>query len=234
MNNTWGVGGTTKHFACLIFGIALMAASVAMAKIALLGTSPISSVPNVLSELTPLTIGQWTIVYMVLLIILEWIVLGHYFDWHNVIQIIPSAFFGVMIDTFVRLLHFLTTSNYLLQLLLTLLSIVLLATGVFFEVNSRTLMMAGEGITAAFAFRKKMAFGRMKVRVDVSMVLLALLLSFGFGRQLIGVREGTVLSALLSGRIVGLIETHLPKLKIWVSGVTEDGEVVATSVKQSK
>ncbi|WP_257882999.1 hypothetical protein [Loigolactobacillus coryniformis] len=45
MIKTWGVIGTIRHFTCLLFGIALMAASVALAKIALLGTSPISSIP---------------------------------------------------------------------------------------------------------------------------------------------------------------------------------------------
>lgn len=85
MIKTWGVIGTIRHFTCLLFGIALMADSVALAKIALLGTSPISSIPNVLSELTPLTIGEWTMVYMFLLIFLEWLVLRHYFSWGNVI-----------------------------------------------------------------------------------------------------------------------------------------------------
>lgn len=79
-----------------------MSASVALSKIALLGTSPISSVPNVLSEITTLTIGQWTIVYMILLIGLEAVALGRRFSWINVIQLIPSLFFGIMIDWFVQ------------------------------------------------------------------------------------------------------------------------------------
>lgn len=216
MIKTWGVIGTIRHFTCLLFGIALMAASVALAKIALLGTSPISSIPNVLSELTPLTIGEWTMFYMFLLIFLEWVVLRRYFSWGNVIQLIPSLFFGVMIDWFVHLFHFIKLPNYGVQLGLTLISIVLLAFGVFFEVNSRTLMMAGEGITAAFSFRVKIAFARMKVRADVTMVIVAIAISLIFGHQLIGVREGTILSALLSGRIVGLIEAHLPRLTAWV------------------
>lgn len=93
MIKKWGTISTIKHFVCLILGIGLMSASVALSKIALLGTSPISSIPNVLSELTPLTIGQWTILFMIVLIGLEWIALRQYFSWLNVIQIIPSLFF---------------------------------------------------------------------------------------------------------------------------------------------
>lgn len=222
MVRKWGVLGTIKHFACLLFGIGVMSASVALAKIALLGTSPISSIPNVLSELTPLTIGQWTIFYMIFLVGLELVVLRGNFSWINVVQLVPSVFFGVMIDWFVKLFGFIKLPNYWVQLGLTLISIVLLAIGVFFEVNSRTLMMTGEGITAAFAFTKRMAFSRMKVRADLTMVACAIILSLIFSHQLIGVREGTVLSAILSGRIVGMIELHFPRLTAWVRGDDDD------------
>lgn len=221
MNKEWGITGIIKHFACLIFGIGLMSASVALSKIALLGTSPISSIPNVLSELTSLTIGQWTILFMIILIGLEWVALRKDFGWQNVIQIIPSLFFGVMIDWFVKFFSFIKLPNYGAQLMLTLISILLLAFGVYFEVNSRTLTMAGEGISVAFALAKKTPFTQMKVRVDLTMVIVALVLSLVFTHQLIGIREGTVLSALLAGRIVGLIEAHFPKMTAWVRGTDE-------------
>ncbi|WP_156126968.1 YczE/YyaS/YitT family protein [Paucilactobacillus wasatchensis] len=222
MIRKWSLSKTVRHFLCLLFGIGLMSASVALSKIALLGTSPISSVPNVLSEITTLTIGQWTIVYMILLIGLEAVALGRRFSWINVIQLIPSLFFGIMIDWFVQFFSFIKLPNYWVQIGLTLISIILLAIGVFFEVNSRTLMMAGEGVTAAFAIAKRMSFSRMKVRADLTMVIAAVIISLLFSHQLIGVREGTVLSALLSGRIVGLIENRLPKLTKWVRGSDED------------
>lgn len=60
-----------------------------------------------------------------------------------------------MIDWFVKFFSFIKLSNYWVQIGITLFSILLLAIGVFFEVNSRTLMMAGEGITDALAFSKK-------------------------------------------------------------------------------
>ena len=50
------------------------------------------------------------------------------------------------------------------------------------------------------------------------MVLGAVLISLIFSHQLIGVREGTILSALLSGRIVGYIEERFPQLTAWLRG----------------
>ncbi|WP_252902672.1 hypothetical protein [Paucilactobacillus hokkaidonensis] len=137
-----------------------------------------------------------------------------------------------MIDWFVKFFSFIKLSNYWVQIGITLFSILLLAIGVFFEVNSRTLMMAGEGITDALAFSKKVAFSRMKVRTDITMVIVALIISLVFSHQLIGIREGTIFSALLAGRCVGLIERHFPKLTAWVRGSNEHGNSKTEQVLQ--
>lgn len=208
--------GWVKHGGLLLLGLLLMAASVALAKVATLGTSPISSIPNVLSILSPLTIGQTTILFMMVVIFLEWVVLRREFGWANLIQLIPSVLFGTLIDVFGRLFAGLHPQAYWFQLGLTLVSVVILAVGVFFEVNSRTLVMAGEGISAALAYRFQRPFGVTKVRVDISMVLGAVILALVGTHSLIGVREGTVISALVTGQLVGLIEERLPRFTAWV------------------
>ena len=108
-----------KHVCLLVLGLLIMSASVALAKIATLGTSPISSVPNVLSMLVPLTIGQTTILFMILIILLEWVVLRKDFGWMNLIQPLPSILFGAMIDWFVNQFSFLQPSVYWEQMGLT-------------------------------------------------------------------------------------------------------------------
>lgn len=206
-----------KHLVTLVIGILIMSLGVAISKIATLGTSPISSIPNVLSFIVPLTIGQTTMILMVVLIILEWIILRRDFNWQNLIQLIPSFLFGIMIDYFVRLLDFLTPTNYLVALAMTLVSIVILAIGVYFEVNARSLVMAGEGIAAAIAFVTKKPFGQTKVRADITMVVVAVLISLIFTGKLIGVREGTVFSAVFAGRIVDFLEFHFEGFTNWLN-----------------
>ncbi len=210
------IGKTIKHFVVLLIGLTLMSASVALAKIAALGTSPISSVPNVLSLITPFTIGQMTIVFNMLLIFLEWVLLQSQFSWSNIIQIIPTFFFGVMIDGFGTLFSFIQPDTYLVQLGLTVLSTFVLAFGVLLEVNSRALIMAGEGIAAALSLKFQRPFEIMKVRADLSMVLAAVILTLVFTHNLNGVREGTILAALLTGRVVGWLESHLTGFVTWL------------------
>lgn len=168
-----------------------MAIAVALAKLASLGTSPISSIPNVVSLMTPLTIGQVTILFMIVLILLEAAFLRHEFSPWAWLQLIPSVIFGVLIDTFTHWLNWLPLQHYGAQLLATLLSIVILAWGVFFEVNSKTIVMAGEGIAGAVAVATHREFPRAKVWCDGAMVVVAIILALFGLHGLVGVREGT-------------------------------------------
>lgn len=186
-----------------------MAAAVALSKIASLGTSPIASIPNVLSFLTTFSIGNLTIVFSFFLVLCEAIVLKKYFSWRNFLQLIPGVLFGTFIDFFTNIFQFIQLEHYFGQLILTFLSIGVLACGVFLEVKSATVVMPGEGIAAAVAFRLKKPFAVVKVRADFTMVLIAVLLSLLFTRSLVGVREGTILSALLTGKLVGIIDKYL-------------------------
>lgn len=205
-----------KHYLCLALGLVLMAFSVALAKLSGLGTSPISSVPNVLSLLTPLTIGQTTMIFMTLVVVLEAVILGRDFNWRNIVQLVPTFLFGELIDVAMRILAPFAPHAYWARFLAVCMATVILALGVFFEVNSRTIMMAGEGIAAAFAFRLKRPFAVMKVRCDIGMIVLAVLIAVIFTHHLVGVREGTILAALLTGRCVGFIERLSPRFTAWV------------------
>lgn len=205
-----------KHYLILLIGLLLMSLSIALAKIATLGTSPISSIPNVLSFLTPLTIGQSTMILMILIIILEFIILRDKFGSLNIIQLVLSLLFGLMIDFFGKWLTFIHLTNYLQQLILTFISILILAMGVLFEVNSRTIIMPGEGIAAALSLRYQKPFAVMKVRCDITMMLTATVLALLFLHGLVGVREGTVLSALITGRLEGFFEKITPNFINWL------------------
>ena len=55
----------------------------------------------------------------------------------------------------------------------------------------------------------KKEFGTMKITFDVTMTLAAAALSFVFMSHLAGVREGTVIAALLVGAIARFIGKHL-------------------------
>ena len=84
-----------------------------------------------------------------------------------------------------------------------------MAAGVSLEVKANVVVLAGEGVVLAICrVLPKVKFGYMKVGFDVTLVLIACILSILFIGHLQGVREGTLAAAFL----VGLIAKQLGKL----------------------
>lgn len=208
-----------KSLVVLFGGISLMSIGIALAKLAQLGTSPISSIPNVLSYITPLSIGNLTMLFMVLMILLQIIILREV-NLPIVLQIVPGIVFGWLIDVFVDLLTAwglpAFMGHYLEQLAFTLLGMVVLSLGVFLEVNSRSILMPGEGLVVALTLRTKKPFGKLKMFTDLTMVAVALVISLLYFRGLVGIREGTIIAALFTGRLVTLYDPLIP----WVDRFT--------------
>ena len=81
----------------------------------------------------------------------------------------------------------------------------ILALGVYFEVCANLLYVPGEGLVRAIAFKKK-DFGRIKIIFDIILCILSIIISFIFLHKIQGLREGTILSAILVGSFVCLYQ----------------------------
>ena len=198
-----------KRYLLLLIGLAIMAFGVAFSIKASLGTSPISSVPYVVSLFTPLTVGTATITMHCVFILLQILILRK--DYHPIqlMQLPVSFFFGYLTDFGVWAVQGITCNTYWQQWIVCIIGILLVAVGVSFEVKAGVVVLAGEGVVLAICrVLPKVKFGYMKVGFDVTLVVIACILSIVFTGRLQGVREGTVAAALL----VGLIAKQLGKL----------------------
>lgn len=209
-----------KSLVVLFVGISLMSIGIALAKLAQLGTSPISSIPNVMSYITPLSIGNLTMIFMVLMIFLQMVILREV-NLPIILQIVPGLAFGGLIDVFVDVFTNLglpaLMGHYLEQLAFTLLGMVVLSLGVFFEVNSRSILMPGEGLVVALTLRTKKPFGKLKMYTDLTMVAVALVISLLYFQGLVGIREGTIIAALFTGRLVTLYSPLIPWVDLFTT-----------------
>ncbi|MCC8140605.1 MAG: DUF6198 family protein [Lachnospiraceae bacterium] len=201
-----------KRYLFLIVGLFIMAFGVAFSIKAGLGTSPISSVPYVLSEATPLTVGNITILMHCIFVLLQILILRRKFQPVQLLQLAVAVIFGYMTDFAVWVLSPLTCSGYAMQWVFCLIGIALVATGVSFEVTAHVVTLAGEGLVLAICQVAPVKFGTMKVSFDVSLVVIACILSFVFLHGLYGVREGTVMAAIFVGTISRQINKPLGKL----------------------
>lgn len=114
-------------------------------------------------------------------------------------QLPVALIFGSLTDFAVWALDGVSAGNYLEQWLLCVVGIVLVGVGVSMEVTANVVTLAGEGMVLAVCKVFPVKFANAKIRFDVTLVVIASILSLVFLRQLVGVREGTVAAAILVG-----------------------------------
>ena len=202
-----------KRYLFLCAGLCIMAFGVAFSIEASLGTSPISSLPYVSSLLTPLSVGNTTILMHCVFILLQILILRKRYDPIQLIQLPVAFLFGYLTDFAVWTLDKVTYNTYWQQWILCILGILLVAIGVSFEVAANVVTLAGEGVVLAICKVCPIKFGYMKVAFDVTLVLISCILSLIFLGGLHGVRKGTIAAAVLVGLVAKEVNRPLKKFE---------------------
>ena len=191
-------------------GVLINSFGVALITRAALGTSPISSLPYVLSFRFPVTLGQFTFAMNLFFILGQVLLLRRDFQPIQLLQVAVNAVFSAFIDVSMGLLSWLEITSLPMAVLVLALGCAVLAFGISVEVAPRVLMVPGEGIVQAIAAVTGWRFGNVKVGFDAALVSTALVLSLLFFHRLQGLGAGTILSALAVGRFVNLYNRRLP------------------------
>lgn len=202
---------TPKRYLLLILAVMIQSAGIALVVKSLLGTSPISSLPYVLSLISPFTFGQTTFAVNMVFVVFELLMLRRDFPAIFWLQVPVTILFGFCIDFFMQLFAILPEA-YALKLLLCLLGTSLVALGVAGQGIADVLMLAGEGAVYVFARKFHIDFGKVKVGNDISLVAIAAIVSVLTMGTIEGIREGTLISALLTGIIARFYLRHLSRI----------------------
>lgn len=215
-----------KRYLIFLVGLFVNSLGVSLITKANLGTSPISSIPYVLSLNFPFTLGNFTIFFSIFLIALQLIILRKNFKLEHILQIPVSIIFGYFIDLTMILFSWVNPEAYIMKIVYLLMGCLILGVGVYMEVLADVVMLPGESFVRAIVLTWKTNFGTTKICFDVSMSVIAAVLSFVFAGRLAGVREGTVIAALLVGFIARLIGKKLAFLKdmIFPESVSAENE----------
>lgn len=192
-----------KRYIVFFIGLFINALGISFITKADLGTSPISSIPYTLSLYFPFTLGEFTVAFSVLLILLQILLLRSRFEKIQLLQIPVSLIFGYFIDFTMNLLFFLAPQSYPTKLVSLFIGCLILGFGVYTEVLANVVMLPGEGFVKAVCTAFNREFGKTKVCFDASMSIGAAVISLVLFHHLEGVREGTIISALLIGTIAG-------------------------------
>ncbi len=192
-------------------GLVCIALGIAMAKMAGMGTSPISSMPAVLTAAceqggVPMTMGAWTFVFNAAFFVLEIALLRRAFKPIHFLQIPLFFVLAVSVDAWLGLLSGIELHSYAEEAAFLALSILALGVGIRVQLEADLLMTPGDAAVQVVSYVARRPFNRCKVAWDVSLMVLAALTSFLLLGGLYQVREGTIIAALLVGPAVRLCD----------------------------
>lgn len=222
-----------RRYIIFIIGLYINSLGVALVTLSNLGTSPISSIPYVLSLQYPPSLGVFTIYFSILLVILQILILGEKFEKINLIQIPVSIAFGYFIDLSVALFSWVNPENYAMRFVCLIIGCVVLGFGVYTEVIANVVMLPGESFVRSVTIRFKTNFGKTKIGFDSSMTVIAGVLSFIFFHRLNGVGIGTVIAALAVGFIANQFGRILTKFTALLLGKAVSSDTASSKAASS-
>ena len=202
-----------KRYVVFITGLFFIGVGVAFTKHSALGVSPISSVANILSlKFSSLSIGNWLIINNCVMILGQILILRKDFKIYQLLQIPLSFFLGWFTDLGMMFISLVQLNNYFSKMLVLLTGILITAFGISLTVIADVILNAGEALVKAVSDKWHLEFGYVKVGFDVFCVISSVVLSMVFfNGQIIGTREGTIISALCAGLAVKFFTKHIRK-----------------------
>ncbi|MFP7695758.1 YczE/YyaS/YitT family protein [Trueperella sp. LYQ143] len=197
-----------KNIAFFTVGITFLSLGIALLTLAGLGTSPIGSPMWALYLVTGWSFGTWNFIICALLVVLQWALLRKDFPQWYWVQVPLALLQSVILDgcmAICRSWH-LTPTSYPLQILQMIIAVAIMALGIACEVSTKKYFLPTEGILVAVSQVTRMKVPTIKVCNDVIFVLSGLAISFLFLSGIEGVREGTLVAAIMTGVFVGWMQ----------------------------
>lgn len=193
-----------KRYILFIISLFFAALGVAFTKRGELGVSPISSVANVLSyKFEFFSLGSWLIIWNCVLIVGQVLILRRQFQPIQLLQVPLSFLFGWFTDFGMWITSFITADIYWVRLALVFIGVIILGFGISLSVIANVIMNSGEAFVKAISDKVHREFGNVKIAFDIICVVLSVVLSLAFfDFTIVGAREGTVISALLTGVVI--------------------------------
>ncbi len=202
----------------LLVSLCVMTLGVAVCVRSMLGSSVISTLPYVFETagkrqlgVPQLTIGQYTYVMNGVLVLGQILVLRRRFEPVQLFQLLVGFVFGSLIDVNMALTSWLVPATLVEKIVSQVAGCTILGLGIAVEVRCGSVTMPGEGFPVAVSSVTGIEFPKVKIAVDVSLVVLAVVFSYVFfgAWQWYIVGIGTLFAMVYVGMVVRLVGKHL-------------------------
>ena len=190
-----------KRSCLFVAGLFIMAFGVAFSIVSTLGTTPISSIAYSLVLITDINIGITTFLFNAALIFLQFLILRSGFHMKRLLQLINCivfSYFNALALTVTSQIPF--DGSVMMMVVFLIVSIFLIAFGIFVYMPANIAPLPGEGCVEAIAIVTGWRFSTVKILFDASMVLTALIMCWLWYASPFGaVNIGTIISAFMVG-----------------------------------
>lgn len=194
---------------CLLYliGLNIMSIGIVLSTRTHLGVAAISSVAYSYSIFFNISFGLSNVILYVVFILIQ-ILLMKSLSYKILMQIPMAVLAGIFIDIYDNLIALLNY-NFLINFILLLTSNILTGIGVYFMTKADLVLDPGNGIVNTLCIFFKKPFSYLRIRFDISLVIFTAISGLILVQEIICIGLGTVISAYLIGKSVGVTKTLL-------------------------
>ena len=205
---------TIKNYALFLVGLFIASMGVALSTKAGLGTSPVAAVPYSVSIVNhALTFGWWLNIWSLLQVSVQVLLLRKKCKpVEIIIQTVLALVYGYMTDFSCKLIDGIQVNTYFAQFLWMALGCFVLALGIWIQFKGGVAMLPGEAMNRAISEVSGKRYENIKILFDVLYIVAAAVISFITTGKLQGVREGSIIAAVVVGNIIKLYNLIFNKL----------------------
>lgn len=206
---------TIKNYAMFLIGLFIASMGVALSTKAGLGTSPVASVPYSISLINHIfTFGWWLNIWSLAQIVVQIILLRKKCNPVEIIIQTALAFvYGYLTDFSCFLIAGIEANNYLIQFSLMILSCFVLALGIWIQLKGNVAMLPGEAMNRTISQVTGRKYENVKIFFDILYIIAAAIICYIFFGQLYGVREGSIIAAIVVGNIIRMYSYIFDRIK---------------------
>ena len=190
-----------------------MALGIVLIKQAGTGVSPVSVIPSALANIfSQFTFGNTTIFFQLFCFVLILLVQRRV-DLKTVLIVPLSIVFGYIIDLYMLILSIGGLPLWL-RYIFCLLGIAFTALGIVIIVGANLMLPAPDALMRAISTTFNKPLSKVKFTGDAIWAVLAIVIELIFCGKMLSVWIGTILSVLLTGKLVGVFGKKLPWLNL--------------------
>ena len=188
-----------KKWSIVSLGLFINGFGIALISKAHLGLTPIATLPYVLAKISSLSLGVAMIITSTLMVVLQIVILGENFKKLQYLQFVIGFILGISVDISLYILTLVNPEHYFSQITTLLIGCLILSFGISIQVIQNLILMPAEALVKVISEKLSQGFGSVKVFFDVFIVALAIGMSLVVLDKIEGVREGTIILALITG-----------------------------------